>query len=319
MPLSILEVLLAPTAELAKGVVADVSVEAEYGAIVMEGSVLTLAHHQPDGPYSTKGGARAPCCAQALIADYATQLKAVLDRKPKVTILVSHLDLDTIGGIGRVLAVLTNQAGDMIMFENYGNVKFWNIAEFVDLNGPHRVTKAPDYNDEDEIHLHAFWAHTRDRGRTRFDQDKVTDVTYYVEEALMSLNQLLVPSMIPDVRDHMLKRGHEHFMEQERLDKQSLVEDRSGVLVRCHAGFVNHLYGADGKAVVAFNPEAGSITISLADPVPGVSCRALMQELFGPEAGGHDGIAGSPRGKRMTFEGWGDAVELVEFKLSVKG
>ena len=49
------KIMYAPTLEIARSVEAHVSVEAEYGAHVIEGSVLTLAHHQKEGPYSTAG------------------------------------------------------------------------------------------------------------------------------------------------------------------------------------------------------------------------------------------------------------------------
>jgi hypothetical protein len=55
-----------------------------------------------------------------------------------------------------------------------------------------------------------------------------------------------------------------------------------------------------GVGIVAYNDSLGSITISLADPIKGVSCREVVQTLWGQQAGGHDGIAGSPRGQIMT-------------------
>jgi hypothetical protein len=77
------------------------------------------------------------------------------------------------------------------------------------------------------------------------------------------------------------------------------------VVVRVSSTFVNHLYATpDGRicrGVTAFNTTRGEITVSLAEPVSGVSCRKLVQELWGPLAGGHDGIAGSPRGERRSL------------------
>jgi hypothetical protein len=55
-------------------------------------------------------------------------------------------------------------------------------------------------------------------------------------------------------------------------------------------------------AVVTFNTKFKSVTVSIADPQPGFSCREFVQKLWGPEAGGHDGIAGSPRGREMTLD-----------------
>ena len=76
------------------------------------------------------------------------------------------------------------------------------------------------------------------------------------------------------------------------------------VAIREWDSFTNHLYripdGRMADAVVARNTTMGSITVSLADPIEGVSCRAIVQGLWGPEAGGHTGIAGSPRGREMS-------------------
>jgi hypothetical protein len=83
-----------------------------------------------------------------------------------------------------------------------------------------------------------------------------------------------------------------------------------GVILRQSTRFANHLYttpdGQIAKAVVTWNPgtdlSGGAITASLADPVPGVSCGEILKSLFGPEAGGHAGIGGSPRGKALPKE-----------------
>lgn len=307
--MSIINVILAPTLEAAKGVVADVSVEAEYGSTVCEGRVLTLAHHQVDGPYSFAGGARAPCNASMLIAEHSAELKAQLSRAGSVSFLVSHLDLDTVGGIARVLAELTGLSGDSGLFTNHEG--FWRLAEYVDLSGPHRALKSKDADDVNMLALNAYWAHQHTRAIKRTTE--ALDVTNEVESAIMALNAILV------AKDQVaLTQGRRHAEEQERLDANSLIECcADGVVVRAAPTFVNHLYGTDGRAVVSYNQSFGSITMSLADPVPGVSCRALVQELFGPDAGGHDGIAGSPRGKRMTFEDFTAAVENMRMALDV--
>jgi len=90
------------------------------------------------------------------------------------------------------------------------------------------------------------------------------------------------------------------------------------VLVRVHVEFVNGLYidpnGQAAKAVVAYNPAKGGVTISLADPILGVSCVEIAQALWGPLAGGRAGIAGSPRGKRMCLD---DLVKVRDALVTV--
>lgn len=48
-----IKIILAPSAELAKTVIADATVEAEYGNCCIEGTICTLAHHglRSDNPH----------------------------------------------------------------------------------------------------------------------------------------------------------------------------------------------------------------------------------------------------------------------------
>ena len=66
---------------------------------------------------------------------------------------------------------------------------------------------------------------------------------------------------------------------------------------------LNSLYPllSNGTAVVAFNTLNGSVTISFEDTPEGVSACEIAQTLWGMLAGGHKGIAGSPRGLRMEL------------------
>ena len=45
-------ILLVPSAAHARQLTAQLTVEAEYGAHVWEGTIYTAAHHQKDGPYA---------------------------------------------------------------------------------------------------------------------------------------------------------------------------------------------------------------------------------------------------------------------------
>jgi hypothetical protein len=76
-------------------------VEAEYGSVVIEGTVYTAAHHQPSGPYVgdhvVPGGRPAPCNDTAIPP-------VAWDVEGGPVALVSHLDLDTVGGLLRAVA-----------------------------------------------------------------------------------------------------------------------------------------------------------------------------------------------------------------------
>ncbi|MBW2122274.1 MAG: hypothetical protein JRH07_10565 [Deltaproteobacteria bacterium] len=271
-------VTLAPTWELATQLQPHLTVEAEYGSRVLEGSRFTAAHHQPQGPFSSMEQP-APC------------------NNPKIprleageNIVVSHLDLDTIGGVGRGV-------GHPAM-EIPGTEGFWELAEFVDLHGPHMLTPEAG-SPEDQARLRAWWAWAK-VNIPRLPRDAVTDVTALVLKALDFLQSVLLGK-----EPEAMAAGRAMAEAEDHLNTESFLRLEGEVVVRKSDEFVNHLYRHNGgallaKGVAALNSKTGAVTISLAAPIEGVSCRKIVQEIWGPEAGGHDGIAGSPRGQEMT-------------------
>ncbi len=266
-------ILLAPTWATARTVTADVTIEAEYGSNVAIGRVATAAHHQRSGPWS--GSAPAPCNDRRLSS---------LDPTEVGVILVSHLDLDTIGGCLRAMGV-----ADMFRPEFDA---FWALAEAVDVAGRHRLPElggAP--LDVDRLLAFAAYTTTVIAARPRPPAHEIADVTEVVVAAGAFLRKIL-----PDAEEARALARREDA-EQRALDAASFVRQNGPVVVR-HVPrrglFVNHLYGA-GKVVASWSAESGALTLSAAEP--GVlDCRAVVQGLWGPQAGGHEGIAGSPRG-----------------------
>jgi multimeric flavodoxin WrbA len=277
------KIILAPTWELAEPIEADVTVEAEYGAHVKEGTKQTLAHHS--GKY--KGG------------------PAVSTMRPKPlgsgTILVSHLDLDTI------IACL-----DLLGMSDKVSDKVREICGYVDVNGPHRLGDI-DISKEDDEKIHAWWA--TEEAMERKPRDKITDVTEDVKKAGKILGEIMTHE-----KGH-IEKGKKFKEDGEKLDEESFFDSEGIVLVRKSDQFVNHLYKHDKKVykgVAALNTKHNSVTVSLERAVPGVSCKNVVQGLWGPEAGGHDGIAGSPRGKSMTEKDLKDAAKALDMALKGK-
>jgi len=294
-----IRILFAPTADLAKGTTADITVEAEYGSHVWEGSLFTAAHHQKDGPYRGRhqgGDQPSPCNNHDI------------PLCPEGGVIgVSHFDLDTLGGVLRAMGLPGFFGGRL--------ASFWDLAEFVDVNGPHRLSES-EASEEDLAYLHAFWAWSSANRNLQRGLEAVTNVTTFFLDAEVALRAILQGD------EALLAAGQEFREAGERLNADSFVDCDSGVVCRVHPGFTNHLYvtpkGCVAKAVVAFNQAQGSITISLAQPVEGVSCREIVQDLWGPDAGGHDGIAGSPRGVRMRFGDLNSALAQVQCHLRAK-
>lgn len=285
-------ILLAPTANLARELLATryvaLTVEAEYGAYVAEGLVYTAAHHQATGDYAGRhivaGGRAAPCNDEDI-----PQISVASD-----LVLVSHIDLDTIGGC---LRALPEFQGLFPPWLTARNGDFWSLAEFVDVHGAHKLGgSGADFRAVRQ--LHAFWAWLK--GCPRAPRDVVTDITAIVQEAGTVLQRIFADDA------ELLARGDALRAAEADLNTRSFVRQDDDVIVRIvdtSREFCNHLYatpeGAVGRAIASYCRETGMVTISLADPVPGVSCRAIVQDLWGSEAGGHDGIAGSPRGQDM--------------------
>lgn len=290
-----MKVLLAATPEALERALAEyaltATVEAEYGEAVVEGSVETLAHHGP------RAGAPCPC----LRPNGRIQVDAIG---------VSHVDLDTLGGIMALKGVKpTDQWVD----------PFWRLAAGVDLKGPHRVYDVAEEVDaslDDVELLQAWWAWSESHRCPRPQAGEALDVSAYVAEACQVVEDLIDPQLscmeqlrgvrygeAHDRREDLFKAGAEWLSAKEALEASSFVSlVADGLVVLRQAGcFVNHLYG-DAVAVVALNTATGAVTLSLADPMEGVNCCAVAQLLWGPLAGGHAGIAGSPRGSALGLE-----------------
>ena len=266
----------------------DATVEAEYGDTVVIGSILTLAHH------GQRSGRPCPCSFMNF---------------PKLgieSVGVSHVDLDTIGGIMSLMGTKP--------FQNNWVQEFWRVAAEIDVKGVHKLHEIPLGGvAEDYIldSLNAWWAFSESpEGRVFAPRDgsaTEVDLSHHFEV----IKKLLTPQEGEEWYDEpqwdnparlaLIEAGRAWAAAKARLDEESLVEDLGNVLLRSSDQFTNHLYRA-AKSVVSFNTKTKSVTVSLSDPVKGVSCREVVQTLWGTEAGGHDGIAGSPRGKEMSFD-----------------
>lgn len=263
-----MNIFYAPNFDLAKSMAdgIDISIEAEYGDEVIAGKIYTAAHH---GSRSTNP---APCVD--------INIPVISDG----TILVSHLDLDTLGGIARALGY-----NKIIQYND-----FWLVAAFKDVYGPHKTAHATNYSQEISAQLDAYsaWA---ENNRKFYPRDKATDVT---EDVLLSIKIL---SRILDNDPELINAGREWRQKIDELDAASLVSQHGRLLVRVSDKFVSAFYKKDADIIVAFSTKNKTITLSTADEDDGIDCVKIMQKLFGPKAGGRRVIAGSPRGQVMDF------------------
>lgn len=261
---------------------ASATVEAEYGDACVEGSILTMAHHGP------RTGQRAPC-------SYSNGCGEGIE-----VVGLSHIDLDTLGGCMAILGCKPEAPS------------FWKLAEFVDLNGAHKIVQS-GATPEDIRRLYAFWAWSRNFRAFPNRDGSTSDVTDKVIEGVKIIGLILTDNV------ELLAAGDSYAKTDAELNKTSFVEVIGDVIVRVSGQFVNHLYadpdGTAYKAVVAYTTTTGSVTVSFADAPKGKNAREIVQEIWGDLAGGHAGIAGSPRGSRMTLADLIAATEATRVAL----
>lgn len=248
--------------------VATATVEAEYGDVCVSGSWATLAHH----------GSRAhnpvPCV-----------LPNRQDTPETLLVGISHLDLDSLGG---VLALLgTKPEGE----------DFWAAAARVDVEGPHML---PLISQDNAIlsQLNAFWAWSEANRLVLPRDGAAVDVTSQVMVAADAVNKILGGDST------LLDAGEVWAAGKAALDKASLVFEAGGLQYRVAEGWVNHLYSPSCRAILGYNPKTGKVTLSFVDEAAAGQFDAgkLLQGFFGPEAGGRKCVAGGPRD--LFIEPW---------------
>jgi len=265
-----MDVFIANNPAALRGLDPHGTVEAEFGDVVVEGSMVTLAHH------GARSGNPAPC-----VADVGALPEGCV-------VGISHMDLDTLGG----LLALMGQKPEA--------ESFWQLAAFVDVNGPHKMEESgASLRDFDRLRAYWAWA---DSNKVNAPKDgSVLNVTEETVAAGLAVRRIL------NGYSDMIDAGIEWAKAKEAENADSFVDVLDGVILRQSTSFVNHLYVAPGAtvesvAVVSHNPTWGSVTLSFRDDSTGLNACEIVQELWGSEAGGHKGIAGSPRDVPLTLD-----------------
>lgn len=264
-----------------RGICPEATVEAEYGDRVIKGKRITLAHHTKDYAHCP-----APCNDER-----AQKLK-----NEEAQIVCSHLDLDTLGGC---LALMGNKPEDGA---------FWQAAEYMDCHGIHHMYK---FSEKIQNQLNAWYAYEQTALSRRYE-----DITEVTEEAERSR----------DILERILS-GDEELIQQgicwaqkatDRVEKKLIYEDEKLRVFRtadqtfCAAQYYSPKYGRAAEATLTYNETKGSIMLAFEDGGQRYSARDIVRELWGELAGGHPGIAGSPRGVYMDEKEFGRIREKVK-------
>lgn len=282
-------IILAPSYDMAKNINTEATVEAEYGDECLEGTMVTLAHH---GPRSNNP---APC-----------NTPDVPELPPFATVVVSHIDLDTLGGI---YALQGRKPEDD---------RFWEAAEKIDVKGAHHIHEL-DKDIQDK--LNAYYAYNDGQPRQRYtetiDVTKQIDDIYNVVNAIVDIND-------PE-HDKLIAAGKEWAQTREKEVEDQLIYENKDVRVFdtngifCAASYFSPNQDVIIPATVTYNEKFKSITLAFEDGGKQLDAREIVQELWGPEAGGREGIAGSPRNVEMTKDDLAKLVnELTERQLKLE-
>lgn len=263
-------IILAPDYTVAKAFAANnkvaLTVEAEYGDEVIEGQLGTLAHH------GKRQSNPAPC-----------NWPDVPQVNNKDYILISHIDLDTVGGI---LAAEGIKPVDKA---------FWDGAEYIDINGRHHMGKLST-NVQNQLNAVYAWMAMNPVGPYR----ETIDVSQIIEDYCFGINSIINETGI--LHDLMIEFGKVWNAKQNRIREECLVREFDSLRVfctkgvSCAAAYYSPEKGRIIPATLTLDQVKHNITLAFEDGGKQHSAVQIMQEIFGDEAGGKDGIAGTPYG-----------------------
>lgn len=241
--------------------ISTATVEAEYGDVCVEGSWATLAHH------GSRSANPVPCV-----------LPNRQDIPASLLVGISHLDLDTLGGVLGLLGAKPEAE------------EFWAAAARVDVEGPHMLPLITQ-NGVVLAQLHAFWAWSESNRLVLPRDGAAVDVTGQVFVAADALAKILGGDST------LLAEGQAWAARRAELATSTLRGVRGPVAFRVGEVFLNHLYSPSQTAIVGYNPTKGIITASLVDDTThgDADVAQILKGFFGPEAGGRKTVGGGPR------------------------
>lgn len=254
------------------------TVECEYGNTVVEGAV-TLAHH-------VEGWNTAPSLQTSNVL-FEAGVEMVVDGD---YIMISHIDLDTVCGI-------------MAVAEDYDipeDIK--KGINYVDCNGQHHLYDT-EVSEDARKYILSYIGYANAH-RAPIGQEDVTD---YVIDLIERFNT-----------QENYEAG-KAFVEGRRVEAEASLAGAVGSVVLLDQDVDSKAFGLNSEYilndveydyVIVFDQKFGKITLSSRKGKDDVRNMVdVMRAVFGEEAGGHKGIAGTPRGKMYTLE---DAFNLMD-------
>lgn len=259
----------------------DITIECEFGDEIIEGRLLTLGHHVVE--YMNKPS----CCKQLfeLLEKNNWRLPENI-KQDKYTIGINNPDLDT------VLTIFLLENLDWVknvMEDITGRIylrDFVTFADNMDNNGVHTIRYCASYDiSAGMVVAYINWL---------LNQDSSIDYKEQIKNGLNFIYKMFNDNEV--VRQYLLH-------EKNRIDeimKNHISDNRYGRLFKS-AVFCNAEYlGFD--FIVNFNPIYKSVTLSFKDSGKRFNAKKIMQDIFGEKAGGHLGIAGTPKNEKFDVK-----------------
>ena len=292
-------VILSPTAQLASDTLSlnpppTLSIKAEYGAFVLEGTKYTSAHNQPVG--SDYNGRPTPCNDENI---------PVLSEEEVV--IISTVDVSTIGGLMRA----SGKHSDLFS----EHVSFWNLVEESDLCGTQLL-------EEDHPYYFCLRGIIKHIAETKEDypQDRNSELTEYVEK----ISDYISVALQSTDRGENFNLGVQAVQADLELNLDTFVSMTPiSLIVRKTKGEeCNHLCsnpdGLKGVGVISYNEKWKSIKVSVADALTDFSCLSFLKEVLGRGSKGDKTEAVSPPEKNYSENEFKEiAIKYNDYLLSV--
>lgn len=259
---------------------------AEYGGFVCEGTKYTSAWNQP------------------VVSKYAGALVSCLDQniptaEENDVVLISHISANILGGLMRA-------KGESL--EEFS--KFFSKVGLAERTGIHKLIEDDDYrlilgiealiSEEEEILTH----------------EHNSDVTEICESLIEKMKEALTTNS-----GEAWERGVKEADHIRDLNISSLVTmTKMGLIVRkSEHSYMDNLFsdpdGNEGVALISYRDDIGRVTISLADEIYGLSCKEIAEELWGESERGNHMKSSSPHGLRISEENFFHSVEYFMDRL----
>lgn len=201
-------------------------------------------------------------------------------------IIINYFDISV---LSKISSLLGRKKKDVV---------FWNVAECIGLKDFYNLYKIEDKLREKCV---AYFAYQ--------DAHRIDNVTERYEITDIVLKYLETIDKIIDGDEKLIKQGQKWEKEfRTKISTHLIYENENIRVFNVSKIFFNSLiyYSEEQEKVIPCiimrDEKNKAISISMADDGEEFSAKKIVQELWGNEAGGYEGIATSPRGQKMTVK-----------------